>query len=106
MALDFGRNVTTWWRIRNDGREEVVQYCKSQTGPGCNQFIDVITRKTATPTSKVRVYPNGTLTFEKLTGNDCDVTYYSPEMRSRRISKVGVTWGLPTKQIYLACKGH
>ncbi|EYB87890.1 hypothetical protein Y032_0255g314 [Ancylostoma ceylanicum] len=93
-----------WMRLKNDGTEETVRYCgPGKTGPGCDQFIEVKTNETAFPESKVLIFPNGTLIFEKLTESDGVATYYSPQTKPRIFTNDdGTMWGLPPKQIYLA----
>ncbi|KAL6736115.1 hypothetical protein Aduo_006502 [Ancylostoma duodenale] len=104
VRLDLGEGVTTWMRMKNDGTEETVRYCgPGKTGPGCDQFIVVETKETAFPDSKVLVFPNGTLIFERLTESDGVATYYSPETKPQIFkNEDGSVWGLPPKQIFLA----
>ncbi|EYB88284.1 hypothetical protein Y032_0249g106 [Ancylostoma ceylanicum] len=84
VVLDLQYPVRTWMRVTNDGYIEAARYCDRPTdAPECSQFVNVMTNETASPYSKVSVFPNGTLIFANLTVNDTGARYYSPEMRPK-----------------------
>ncbi|VDM61774.1 unnamed protein product [Angiostrongylus costaricensis] len=89
VVLDLGRDVVTWKRVRNNGEEEHIKYCKAgETDPCCKDFVTK-DGKPATPPTKAHVDEEGKLIFDPFVATDVGL-YSSPDQKPKEVSHDGV----------------
>ncbi|KAE9415853.1 hypothetical protein Angca_000802 [Angiostrongylus cantonensis] len=89
VVLDLGRDVVTWKRVRNNGEEEHIKYCKTgETDPCCKEFITK-DRKPATPPTKAHVDEEGKLIIDPFVATDVGL-YSSPDQKPKEMTNGSV----------------